>query len=177
MTYMFVSDIHGNIDCFHTVMNIFEEKEFDKLVFLGDTAASNFEDNELMASILNQYQSRIEIIRGNCDNIMFENNLDFEIFDTDNLYVGENVITITHGNSFDAYHLPPYCGDVFIQGHTHIPMLTRENGIILANPGSIARPRGTDLKCYLALNETQIWLNTINHQLIKRLDIKPIKEK
>ena len=173
---MFVSDIHGNIECFQTVISIFKEKEFDKLIFLGDTAASNVEDNEIMANALNQLQSKVEVIRGNCDNALFETRLDFEIFDTDNLYVGENVITITHGNGFDAYHLPPYCGNVFIQGHTHVPMLVRENGMILANPGSIARPRGTNLRCYLALNETQIWLNTLNHQLIKSLDIKPIEE-
>ena len=54
MKYMFVSDIHGSVDRFEEILQIFENEKADKLVLLGDTAASmSKSDNEQIAEILN----------------------------------------------------------------------------------------------------------------------------
>ena len=169
--YMFVSDIHGNVDILQEIIRVFERENADKLVILGDTSASNSLDNEEIASMLNEIKSKIEIIRGNCDNLMLEERLDLPMYDTDNLYIGENVITITHGHHYNMYDLPPYCGNIFIQGHTHVPLLKEERGMIIANPGSPTRPRGTDLRCYLMVSEKEISLKTLDGKVVKTLAI------
>lgn len=48
-------------------------------------------------------------------------------------------------------------------------MLAKQNGLILANPGSITRPRGTDLRCYILIDESKICLKTLDGKTIKEL--------
>lgn len=172
MKYMFVSDIHGNVDGLEIIINKLKDEKADKLVLLGDTAASiNREDNAQLADILNKFKDKVEVIRGNCDTIEFEELLDFEIFDIDTLYINKKFVTITHGHYYNSWELPSNCGDIFIQGHTHIPMLKKENGKIIANPGSITRPKGCDLRCYLLLDEEKLSLKTLDGKLVKELKL------
>ena len=105
---MFVSDIHGNVEVLEELIQIFEEEKADKLIMLGDTSASNQTDNEAIASILNQMAAKIEVILGNCDNLMLEDRLDVPMYDIDNLNLGDNTITITHGHRYNMYDLPPF---------------------------------------------------------------------
>ena len=170
MKYMFVSDIHGNVDMLKEIVRIFQKEEADKLILLGDTAASNFNDNDEIAFLLNAMRTKVELIRGNCDNMMLEERLQMEMYDTDNLYIGNLVITITHGHRYNMYDLPPYCGNIFIQGHTHVPLLKLEKEMIIANPGSVSLPRGTDLRCYIIVSEKEIILKTIEGTVVKKLE-------
>ncbi len=169
MKYIFASDIHGNVDVLKVIISLFEKEQADKLILLGDTSAYNIEDNEEIAGILNGIKEKLEMIIGNCDNLILEEKLDIPMYDIDNLYLGKNVITITHGNRYNMYDLPPFCGNIFIQGHTHVPMLKEENGKIIANPGSPTRPRGSDLRCYLILTEKDIILKTLEGSIVKTI--------
>ena len=210
MKYMFISDVHGNIEGLKKCIMIFNKIEADKLVLLGDTSGSYYDDtNEQIAQLLNDMKDKIEVIRGNCDPQDFEDMLDFEIFDDDMLFIkrkryekvddftlinGKKIestsmsewfkkeeqeekdlskpyitISITHGNYFNYSHLPPNCGDVFIQGHTHIPQLIKSQGRILANPGSIGKPRAESLSCYVLVDEDSIRLITLDGTLINEI--------
>ena len=155
MKYIFVSDIHGSVDGLNRVIDIYIKEKADKLILLGDTAASmDREANEEIAKILNGIKKKVEVIRGNCDTIAFEELLDFEMYDMDILYINSKLVTITHGYYYNTTELPPNCGEIFIQGHTHVPMLQKQNGKIIGNPCSISRPRGTDLIWYIELGYT-----------------------
>lgn len=170
MKYIFVSDIHGNVEGLNIIVNKCKEENVNKLIILGDTAASvDREDNIKLADILNELKDKVEVIRGNCDTIEFEDLLNFQIFDIDTLYVNNKFVTVTHGHYYNCWELPSNCGEIFIQGHTHIPMLKKENGRILANPGSITRPRGCDLRCYLFLDEEKVSLKTLDGKLVKEI--------
>lgn len=170
MKYIFVSDIHGNIDKLEECIEIMKKENTDKLVILGDTSSNiDKEDNVMLAKILNDIKNKVVIIRGNCDTRDFEENLEFEIFDMDNLYINGKFVSITHGHYYNCYNLPFNCGEIFIQGHTHVPMLTKENGKILANPGSVSRPRGAELRCYIIIDEDKISLKTLEGNLIKEI--------
>lgn len=175
MKYLFVSDIHGNVENLEKSFQLMEMENADKIVFLGDTAADYSEgDNFLLAEVLNKNKSKVELIRGNCDTSDFEELLKFEMFDDDILWINGKLISIEHGHIHNFYHLPPNCGDIFIQGHTHVPQLLVQGGRILANPGSVTRPRGTDLRCYLLVDENGIYLklfDTHDPQIIKKVDI------
>lgn len=173
MKYMFVSDIHGNIDRFNEVLKIFANEKADKLVFLGDTSALMSEwDNKYISEKLNAMKMKIEVIRGNCDTRDFEKMLEFEMFDMDNLYVNGKIVSVVHGHYYNYYNLPYNCGEIFIQGHTHIPMLLKSNEKILANPGSVTRPRGTDLRCYIIMENEKILLKTLEGNVVKELNYK-----
>ena len=172
MKYLFASDIHGSIDKFEKILEAFEREVADKLVLLGDTSSSDSNsDNWIIADTLNKMKNKVELIRGNCDRDSFEELLDFEIYDMDNLYVNGKFITITHGHYYNMYELPSNCGDIFIQGHTHVPVLEKRNDKILANPGSVSRPRGVDLRCYIIIDEEKISLKTLEGKLVKTLDL------
>lgn len=172
MIYMFVSDIHGSIEKLEEIIEIFNKENANKLVILGDTA-SHTDDatNEKIAELLNSLKDKIEVIRGNCDTRSFEEKLEFEMFDMDNLYVNGKFVTITHGHYYNCYDLPYNCGEIFIQGHTHIPMLQQINGKILANPGSITKPRGVDLRCYIIINDEKILMKTLEEKVVKEIDL------
>ena len=81
------------------------------------------------------------------------------------------VVTVTHGHYYNALELPPNCGEVFIQGHTHIPMLTRQGERIVAIPGSVSRPKGSDLRCYILLDGIDIVLKTLERNIISSISI------
>ena len=170
MKYIFVSDIHGSVDRFNEVLEIFYKEKADKIIFLGDTASSmSKSDNEEITEKLNGMKNKIEVIRGNCDTRNFEEMLEFEIFDMDNLYLNGKVVSITHGHYYNYYNLPYNCGEIFIQGHTHVPLLQQVKDKIMANPGSVSRPRGTDLRCYIIVDEEKIYLRTIDGKNVKEI--------
>lgn len=171
MKFIFVSDIHGKPEMMEECVKILKKENADKLVILGDTAAQiDTLANEEIANIINNMKENIEMIRGNCDNKHLEELLEITLFDMDNLYVNGKVVTITHGHYYNYYNRPSNCGEIFIQGHTHVPMLQKNDGIIMANPGSLGRPKGTDLRCYLLMDDEKIELKTIDGKVVK--DIK-----
>lgn len=47
-------------------------------------------------------------------------------------------------------------GMVVITGHTHLPLLRREGGVFLLNPGSLGRPRGRWGASYAIIGEDSI---------------------
>lgn len=172
MKYMFISDIHGNTERLKECINIFEKENANKLVILGDTSAYLDEEADIEnANILNKMKDKIIMVRGNCDTRNFEEKLDIEIFDMDNLYVNGSFVTITHGHYYNCFELPSNCGEIFIQGHTHIPMLQNLYGKIVANPGSISKPRGCDLRCYILIDEEHIVLKTIEGKIVKEIKL------
>lgn len=170
MKYMFISDVHGNVENLEECIKIFESEKADKLVILGDTSAKMSEsDNFLISDILNNLKEKVEIIRENCDTYEFEELLETKMLGMDNLYINGKFVTVTHGHYYNQYELPSNCGEIFIQGHTHIPMLQRLNDKIIANPGSVTKPRGCDLRCYLIIDEEKITLKTIEGKLVKEI--------
>lgn len=53
--------------------------------------------------------------------------------------LGGKMIYLTHGH----HGAPPLQeGDILVSGHTHIPVATKQEGIFLVNPGSVAIPKG-----------------------------------
>lgn len=172
MKYIFVSDIHGDVEKFREVIRIFKEENADKLVLLGDTSSEYSKNcDEEIAEILNDMKKDVHVIRGNCETRRFEELLEFEIYGLDMLYVNGKFVTITHGHYYNMYNLPENCGDIFIQGHTHVPILQVINKRIFANPGSVSRPRGVDLRCYILIDEEKIYLKSLGGKVVKSVEI------
>jgi len=167
---MFASDIHGNISRFDEMMEIFYHEKCNKLVILGDTSSYSDElDNIYIAKTLNDMANKVEVIRGNCDTFSFEENLKIPMFDCDNIFINGRIVTVTHGHYYHSSNLPENCGEIFIQGHTHIPLLQKINGRIFGNPGSVTRPRGSDLRCYIIMDNDKMVLKTLGGKIVKEI--------
>ena len=74
-------------------------------------------------------------------------------------------IGMTHGHSIYTpgdFPFPLEKGDIFIQGHSHVPSLfTDEEGIIHLNPGSPSRPRSMDGATCAVIRKDEIGIRRV----------------
>lgn len=150
MKWMFISDIHGSLHWLNCTLEKVAIEQPDQLILLGDYMYHG-PRNPLpegynpagVADALNTHKHQIIGIRGNCDAEVDQMLLQFPMMgDYVQLYAGTRRIYATHGHGYSIDNLPDLChGDIFIQGHTHIPVADIKNGIYTLNPGSIALPK------------------------------------
>lgn len=169
MKILIMSDIHGDYENLNKVL---KNESFDKLIILGDLFSYGFNYNKNnILKLLSNYKDAIILIKGNCDgNINYE---EFGLFAHDiiSLHLNNHVVTLTHGNKYSKGFLPNYHGDIFASGHTHVPMILKEQGIIYLNPGSIGKPRGGLDKSYAIFEDNKIEIKTIDGKIIKEMKI------
>lgn len=170
MKVLIVSDIHGGYENMKKVLE--DNPEFDLLLILGDILYGGNEEEKL-AELLNKYTSKIISVCGNCDGFSNTNILNF--FD-DKLYVtvpiDGKLVFITHGHVYNRYNIPNLPYDIYIQGHTHVPVMEYSDKLYL-NPGSITRPRGMSEKSYIFYDDGEFSLKGVDdNNIIKRITIQ-----
>lgn len=169
MKVLIVSDIHGGYSNIKKVLD--DNPKFDLLLILGDILYGGSNSDEL-SSLLNKYTSKIISVCGNCDSFVDTSSLDF--FD-DKLYVtvpiDGKLVFITHGHVYNRYNIPNLPYEVYIQGHTHIPLMEYGDKLYL-NPGSITRPRGGSVKSYIFYENGEFMLKSVDENtIIKKITI------
>ena len=172
MKVLIVSDIHGGYD---NLEKIITKETFDKLIILGDLYYYNFTSNDLqndkIIKLLQKHKDKLLLIRGNCDHYIDYEKVNLFAHDIITIPINNNRVTLTHGDVYSKGFMPEYHGNIFINGHTHIPVLYKENNIIYANPGSITSPRGCFYKSYMVFDNDKITLKEIDGSIIKELEI------
>lgn len=169
MKILILSDIHGDYDSFNKVIN---SETFDKLIILGDLFSYSYNnEEEPIIKLLQKLKNKLILIRGNCDILINYEKLNLQAHDIITIPLNNNLVTLTHGNRYCKGFLPEYHGNIFMNGHTHIPILIKENNIIYCNPGSIGKPRATSSKGYLIFEDNKLTLKMINNEIIKELII------
>ncbi len=181
MKYFVLSDIHGCITYVEKALEIFEKSDCDKLLLLGDLLYHGprnplvDEYNPVkVISLLNEYKDRIIAIRGNCDSEVDQMVLEFPMMsDYTQLVIDNTNIFVTHGHLFDENNLPKLNkGDVFINGHYHVPVAKEVNGIYLLNPGSIALPKEDSKRSYAILTSSSFEIYDLDNNIIKEITFK-----
>ena len=142
MKTLVFSDSHNDAK----IMNELAEKyrsKIDCIIHLGDCTDDTF-DFRIICPDITLYQ-----VRGNND--------------CGSLYPSERTITLggkriymTHGHRQKVYYNTDNLyftaaqeqADIALFGHTHIPYLENEGGILVMNPGSISLPRGNTGKTF-----------------------------
>lgn len=142
MKIIVTSDLHKNEKALNYILYNFDA---DLYIDCGD-------------SQMNNYQLRnFETVLGNCD---YENYPRYRII---NVYDGLNIF-ITHGHLYSLSSMLKLAKDnncnIVLYGHTHIKRLDLIDGIYVANPGSITKPRSNDSN-----NVLEIDYNTQNKEL------------
>ena len=139
MRILIVSDTHRKNENFEKVIE--KEKQFDMVFHLGDS-----EGSEVFLS--RAAGCPIEFVQGNND---FFSQLPKER----ELKIGKHNILLTHGHYYYVSVGMQELRRVAIQrefdlvffGHTHRPIIKKEKGYYLVNPGSLSYPRQEGKKC------------------------------
>lgn len=146
-----ISDTHGRVDAWRKAEAVFAGVNL--IVHAGDVlyhpprlGCSDGYDVPAMAEALNSSTIPIVIAQGNCDAQVYEELLDMPVQSPYALVEFEGLrIVVTHGHLHTREQMivtgKKYGADVFVSGHTHIPVLERVEGLVLMNPGSAAIPK------------------------------------
>lgn len=142
MKILVFSDSHGNIINIKKVIEKINSN-IEAVIHLGDNISDAYEIEMLYPKI------KLYSVLGNCDFNEFGE--DEQIIDINN-----KKIFISHGHRYNVYEGSKYLyerakqlnADICLFGHTHRPYINKDSDIIIMNPGSISRPRGTDICSY-----------------------------
>ena len=146
--YLIVSDIHGAEDGMRLVMKAAGKYKPDAIISAGDQCPDPF---------YSSFYSSLIAVRGNCDRYYEYMGVAFPPVSREMKIYGRRLV-ITHGDrmSLSDFELSP--GDIFVSGHTHVPLLEEAGGIISCNPGSPSRPRSSEGPTAALLSEEGIAL-------------------
>lgn len=156
MKLLIASDIHGSAYWCEKLLDAFKSEGADKLVLLGDILyhgprnplPKHYSPKDV-CEMLNKISDKIIAVRGNCDSEVDQMVLDFRISsDYAEIWDGSDTkITVSHGHR----PVPPMGkGDVYITGHTHVPLDCIENaGYRHLNPGSVSLPKENSAHGYI----------------------------
>jgi len=168
-----ISDIHGSLKYLNDFMNIYNEDEGDLLVILGDVLYHGPRnplpigyDPKGVIEVLNKIKSNILWIKGNCDGEVDEMVLDFEMNDKAVLFVNNRKIYLTHGHKYNESNLKLNMNDILLYGHLHVNYIKEENGIIIANPGSISLPKNNTKNSYMVIEDHKITIYSLEKELL-----------
>ncbi len=167
MKLFICSDIHGSAVWCKKALERFESEGADKLIILGDVLyhgprnpLPDGYDPKAVFEMLNALADKIVAVRGNCDSEVDQMVLDFNVSaDYAVLYDGERRITLSHGHRA----VPPlHEGDVYITGHTHVPLNTIEKeGYLHLNPGSVSLPKEDSKRGYILYENGEFLFKTL----------------
>ena len=172
MKIMCISDIHGNIECLNKAIERYREENAEKLIILGDFSSYYFSSSDFdVAEILNNMAGAIIAVKGNCDSSQADELFKFGLGYLKTIDVNGIKVTLTHGHIYNRNNLPENCARIFLSGHTHVGMIEQIGERIIANPGSISKPRGGTKKSYIIIDEEKIELKSLDGDIIKKLKI------
>ena len=147
MKILIVSDIHGSLDATHRIVAL--AASYDMVFCLGDVLYHG-PRNDLPRSyapksvipLMNSLSDRILAVRGNCEAEVDQMVLSFPVMSTTAMaMIDGRRMVLSHGHIFNEDSLPP-AADIFLYGHTHIPVAHMKDGVICFNPGSAGIPKG-----------------------------------
>ncbi|WP_040951949.1 phosphodiesterase [Gorillibacterium massiliense] len=180
MKLFFMSDIHGSLRGLNQGLAAFERENADQIVILGDLLyhgprnplPEEYNPKEVAAR-LNAYKRKIISVRGNCDAEVDQMLIEFPVLsDTAILFYEGRRIYATHGHHHHMDNLPGLSeGDVFIQGHTHVPVAEKRDGITLLNPGSVSLPKENFPPSYGILEGTVFQIKDFDGNVLKQIEL------
>lgn len=169
MILLIASDVHGSEKAALELKKKYLELNPDLVILLGDLLYHGPRNDlpEMYApkkviEILSSMKNSIIAVRGNCEAEVDQMVLPFSCLSESALvFANGKKMFLTHGHiwSMDKH---PEGIDLFMQGHTHLPVLERrDNGIIYLNPGSISIPKGGNPPSYAIIRESRIELREL----------------
>ncbi len=169
---MFASDIHGSAKYCRMVLSAFKKERASVLALLGDVLyhgprnplPEEYAPAEV-AKMLAPLKHKIICVRGNCDSEVDQMVLPFPILsESATLLCGKTRVFLAHGHK----EPPPLCaGDVYVTGHTHVPLISREEGYLHLNPGSVSLPKDeAQTRAYIIFDGKVFFLQALDGEVL-----------
>lgn len=167
MKWFVASDIHGSAYYCRKMVEAYEREDADRMLLLGDLlyhGPRNALPEEYapvkVIEMLNALKKDIVCVRGNCEAEVDQMVLSFPVMANYCIIdLTDRMMFATHGHLYpDLQGLPLKEGDVYIQGHTHVPKYEVKEGITLLNPGSVSIPKEDSAHGYMIITKDEmIW--------------------
>lgn len=178
MKLFFMSDIHGSVHWLNKALEAFGREQADQIVILGDllyhgprNPLPDGYDPKEVAARLNEYKDRIVTVRGNCDSEVDQMLIEFPIMAEYALllYEGRRIFA-THGHHYGIDRLPNLSkNDIFIQGHTHLPVAEKREELYVLNPGSISLPKENHPNSYAVMEGLEFRIKDFEGNTLKQI--------
>lgn len=146
--HLIVSDIHGSDEGMLLVRQAIEHFHPEGIISAGDQCPD---------PLYSAFYSSLIAVRGNCDRFYEYYDIPFPPLSREIKLYGKRIV-ITHGHEAAPDDFDLQKGDIFISGHTHVPSLYEEEGVVFCNPGSPSRPRSSSGPTAAALSDKGIFL-------------------
>ncbi|MGL5000644.1 MAG: phosphodiesterase [Cetobacterium sp.] len=181
MKIFVISDIHGSTYFLKKALEAYKKEEADYILILGDELyhgprnplPQDYNPKEV-SEILNKYKDKIIAVRGNCDSEVDQMLLEYPMMaDYSIIFLNGKRIFATHGHIYNEEKLPNLSrNDIFIYGHTHLPVTYKKEDIFILNPGSITLPKGGNLNSYGIFKENFFYIKSLSGEIIKKIELK-----
>lgn len=167
MKIIIASDIHGSAKWCRELLKAYEAEGAQQLLLLGDILyhgprnplPDGYSPKDV-AEMLAPYADKILCVRGNCDSEVDQMVLPFPVLSDYAAVFADGVrMVLSHGHRA----VPPLCaGDVYLTGHTHVPLdVVEGGGYRHLNPGSVALPKENSGHGYLLFDNGKFTFLTL----------------
>lgn len=179
MKIFIASDLHGSADYCRQMIEAFTFEKADKLLLLGDILYHG-PRNDLPANyspkavlyMLESIKDKIICVGGNCDAEIDREILPFRVIpDYGSIFCDGLNIYFAHGHKGEP---PLEEGDIYITGHTHVPLNAVENGHYHLNPGSLSIPKENSKQGYIVYENRKFIFKDLGGYV---LDVLELEEK
>lgn len=131
------SDLHDNLPNLNLFLAWVKKHQVDSLIFCGDLA--NVATLKLLAE---SFPNKIYMVGGNADSFYLSDTKKFKniTYAEDKLEFkldNQKIIIVHKPTDLKRYLLEDSSFDFAFHGHTHKPWLTKQDGLIIANPGTL----------------------------------------
>ncbi|MEI6835218.1 MAG: YfcE family phosphodiesterase [Candidatus Falkowbacteria bacterium] len=138
MKIVIFSDLHDNIPNLDILLTWISSNKITKLVFCGDMA--HFETLEYLR---HKFSGELFLVGGNADSFYAKDVRKLKKINYDEqrleFKIENQKILITHKPAdLKKYLAENSSYDFAFHGHTHKPWMAKENGLIIANPGTLS---------------------------------------
>jgi putative phosphoesterase len=173
MKFLIASDLHGSAFYTDKLLERFIEEKADKLILLGDiynhgprNPLPEEYNPQKVASMLNGIKEKLIVIKGNCDSQVDTMISEFSFIEDAVIVSGNKTVFCTHGHVYNRDNLPATAFDAVVYGHFHTGFVENENGVIVANAGSVSLPKNGTPNSYLILEDGNLTLKDIDGKVI-----------
>ena len=131
------SDLHDNIPNLNLFLNWVKKNQVSSLIFCGDLA-----NVATLKYLAESFTEKIYIVGGNADSFYLSDTKKFKnlVYDEDKLEFkldNQRIIIVHKPTDLRKYLAEDNSFDFAFHGHTHRPWLTKQDGLIIANPGTL----------------------------------------
>ncbi len=172
MRLLIGSDIHGRLGPMKKFSGLILSYRPDRVLLLGDylyagprNALSPDYDPSEVSKILNKWASIIVAVKGDCDSRADQSALRFNMLeDCRVLDLAGRKADLIHGDLLTSDIVDVERGDILMFGHTHVPVLKKEDGVIYLNPGSISYPKSGSPASFALFEANRVELKRLDDQ-------------